>query len=93
MIECRGLQIHQIQGTCTVAGVLDEREREELQAPIIVKVRQLELQGPVWRAPSVREVGRWGSVPRGLTPHIAGQGFVLWCVSRREQLKLQDPAA
>ncbi|GAB4814387.1 hypothetical protein N2152v2_001433 [Parachlorella kessleri] len=51
--------VHQLYDS----GVLDEREREALQAPINVKVRQLELQGPVWRAPSVREASGATALP------------------------------
>ncbi len=37
--------------------MINEAEMESLQAPVDVKVRQLEIQGPTWRAPSVQEVG------------------------------------
>ncbi|PSC69954.1 Sodium hydrogen exchanger 7 [Micractinium conductrix] len=40
------------------SGVVNEAERAAMQEPVERRGRQLEIQGPVWRAPSVREVLR-----------------------------------
>jgi chromate transporter len=48
-------QIDFIEGLRS-AGVLDASERDVLRAPVDRRVRRLELRGPFWKAPSVRQV-------------------------------------
>ncbi|PRW44236.1 Sodium hydrogen exchanger 7 [Chlorella sorokiniana] len=40
------------------SGIVNEVERGAMQEPVELRARRLEIQGPVWRAPSVREVLR-----------------------------------
>jgi hypothetical protein len=45
-------------GQLTSSGVLDTAEKEQMEAPIIRRIRRLEIRGPVWQAPSVRQLLR-----------------------------------
>ncbi|KAL4858875.1 Protein ACTIVITY OF BC1 COMPLEX KINASE 3 [Chlorella vulgaris] len=40
------------------SGIVNSGERQAMQEPVQRRARQLEIRGPVWRAPSVREVLR-----------------------------------